>query len=71
MTLTPGHFLTVELLTALLEFNLENVPIGYLQRFQLVERLHQDFWKHWHWDYFHNLQQYTKCLKQGKLPEPD
>ncbi|XP_063236126.1 uncharacterized protein LOC134538623 [Bacillus rossius redtenbacheri] len=61
--LTPGHFLTLEPLVALPEPDLQSVPLNHLNRWQLVERLHQDFWHRWHRDYLHTLQQRNKWHK--------
>lgn len=62
--LTPGHFLTLEPLTAPPDEDLTAVPLGRLNRWQLVQRLHQDFWNRWHKEYLHTLQQ------RGKWTEP-
>ncbi|XP_063243611.1 uncharacterized protein LOC134542933 [Bacillus rossius redtenbacheri] len=66
--LTPGHFLTLEPLVTLPEPNLRDVRLNRLQRWQLVERLQQDFWHRWHRDYLHTLQQRQKWNEQGVSP---
>lgn len=58
--LTPGHFLTLEPLTALPDRDLTSVPINRLKRWQLIQRLQQDFWARWHLEYLHTLQQKHK-----------
>lgn len=71
--LTPGHFLTVETLTAVPDTDLGHLKLNRLNRWQLLQRLHQDFWKRWHTEYLHTLQQRPKWtdsaqpLKRGAL----
>ncbi|GBM67326.1 hypothetical protein AVEN_72458-1 [Araneus ventricosus] len=49
--LTPAHFLVGSSLTALPDPDLTEVPINRLNRWQLVQRLSQIFWKKWSSDY--------------------
>ena len=71
--LTPGHFLTLEPLTAVPDPDLGHLHLNQLNRWQLLQRMHQDFWKRWHVEYLHTLQQrnkWTSCnhpLEIGKL----
>lgn len=58
--LTPGHFLTLEPLTTIPEIDLTAVPVGRLSRWQMLQRLHQDFWARWHSEYLHTLLQRSK-----------
>ncbi|XP_044757058.1 uncharacterized protein LOC123315434 [Coccinella septempunctata] len=58
--LTPGHFLTLEPLTALPEQDNTALPINRLTRWQLLERMHRDFWNRWSKEYLHNLHQRSK-----------
>lgn len=58
--LTPGHFLTLEPLTTLSDPDLSLIPINRLTRWQLIQRLQRDFWKRWHLEYLHTLQQRNK-----------
>ncbi|XP_049864838.1 uncharacterized protein LOC126366021 isoform X2 [Pectinophora gossypiella] len=58
--LTPGHFLTMEPLTILPENNFRDVKLGSLQRWKLLQQIHQDFWRKWHLEYLHTLQQRHK-----------
>ncbi|XP_030762661.1 uncharacterized protein LOC115887388 [Sitophilus oryzae] len=58
--LTPGHFLTLEPLTAPPDENLLDVTQNRLNRWQLVQQLQQHFWKRWHVEYLHTLQQRAK-----------
>ncbi|XP_071653643.1 uncharacterized protein [Temnothorax longispinosus] len=58
--LSPGHFLTMEPLVAVLSPDLTPLATSRLGRWQLVQRMHQDFWKRWHKEYLHTLQQRPK-----------
>lgn len=61
--LTPGHFLTLEPLTALPEENFLEQTISPLHRWKMLQRMHQDFWKRWSLEYMHTLQQKSKWCK--------
>lgn len=43
--LTPGHFLVGTALLAVPEENFEEVNINWLTRWQLIQKMHQRFWK--------------------------
>lgn len=59
--LTPGHFLTLEPLTAVIpNQNLTDIPLNRLSRWQLLQKLHSDFWKRYSLEYLHTLQQRNK-----------
>lgn len=58
--LTPGHFLTQEPLSALPDPNLGEIKLNRLSRWQLLQRLHSDFWSRWHIEYLHTLNQRAK-----------
>lgn len=58
--LTPGHFLTLEPLTALPDPDITQININRLTRWQLLQKLHRDFWKRWQQEYLHTLQQRSK-----------
>lgn len=58
--LTPGHFLIGGNLRALPEPNLEEVKIGRLSRWQLVQRMQQQFWARWKKEYLQELQNRRK-----------
>lgn len=62
--LTPGHFLTLAPLSALPEPDLTSLSLNRLSRWQLLSRLHQDFWKRWHSEYLNTLQQRKKWYNQ-------
>lgn len=66
--LTPGHFIIGEALTAVPDFDLNDVPVSHLTRFQHVTKMSQQFWKRWSNDYLHLLQQRSKWRFQ-KEPE--
>jgi hypothetical protein len=58
--LTPGHFLVGESLTSIPEYDVSDVPMNRLSRWQLVEQLRSHFWKRWHREYLTQLQQRSK-----------
>lgn len=58
--LTPGHFLTLEPLSTVPDPDLGHLKINRLSRWQLLQRIQQDFWKRWHLEYLHTLQQRNK-----------
>ncbi|XP_063828971.1 uncharacterized protein LOC135078303 [Ostrinia nubilalis] len=61
--LTPGHFLTLEPMTIMPEENLVGQNIGALQRWKLIQQMHQDFWVRWRNEYMHTLRQRAKWDK--------
>ncbi|XP_074026222.1 uncharacterized protein [Leptinotarsa decemlineata] len=61
--LTPGHFLTLEPLSAVPDFDLTSTPLNRLSRWQLLQRIHQDFWRRWKIEYLHTLHQRSKWIK--------
>ncbi|GBN58219.1 hypothetical protein AVEN_181392-1 [Araneus ventricosus] len=65
--LTPDHFLVGSSLTALPDPDLTEVPINRLNRWQLVQRLSQIFWKKWSSDYLNRLQSRVKWHKGEKI----
>jgi len=68
--LTPGHFLTLEPLSALPDPNLEDIKINRLNRWQLLQRFHTDFWSRWSNEYLHTLHQRGKWTNQTNLVVP-
>lgn len=58
--LTPGHFLTLEPLTAVPEPTLIDCKANRLSRWQLLRQMHDNFWKRWQSEYLHTLQQRQK-----------
>lgn len=58
--LTPGHFLTGQALLSVPEYNLQDINITKLTRWQYIQRTSQAFWRTWANDYLHTLQQRVK-----------
>ncbi|XP_071577540.1 uncharacterized protein [Temnothorax nylanderi] len=58
--LTPGHFLTGGPITSIPEIELEDINIHRLNRWQLVQRAFQEFWKRWADEYISSLQGRSK-----------
>ncbi|XP_061707816.1 uncharacterized protein LOC133518203 [Cydia pomonella] len=58
--LTPGHFLTTEPLSVVPEEDFSDVRVSPLQRWKLLQKMHQDFWNKWSKEYMHTLQQRMK-----------
>lgn len=54
--LTPGHFLVGEQLNSIPDENdYKAIPLNRLSRWQLLQRIVQDFWKRWHDEYLYSL----------------
>ncbi|XP_055715021.1 uncharacterized protein LOC129809234 [Phlebotomus papatasi] len=62
--LTPGHFLVGSALTQLPDPNLGHLLINRLDRWQLCQRLQQNFTDQWKRDYLHTLQTRVKWSKE-------
>lgn len=58
--LTPGHFLTLEPLTSVPDPDLGDIKLGRLGRFELIQRIQQEYWRRWHSEYLHTLMQRSK-----------
>ncbi|XP_071629496.1 uncharacterized protein [Temnothorax longispinosus] len=69
--LSPGHFLTLEPLVAVPHPDLNPVPMNRLDRWQMVQHMHQQFWKRWHDKYLHTLQQRPKWLQSALTVKKD
>lgn len=54
--LTPGHFLIGEPLTSLVDDDVLDVQVNRLNRWQLLQKITQDFWKRWSREYLTSLQ---------------
>lgn len=65
MVLSPGHFLIGRPLVARPDVDLSDTTLNRLTRWQLVQRMHQDFWRVWSRDYLNTLQQRYKW-QEGK-----
>ncbi|XP_045457511.1 uncharacterized protein LOC123667716 [Melitaea cinxia] len=64
--LTPGHFLTLEPLTAVPDPDYSNVNLNRLSRWQLIQSFQQQFWRRWKHEYLHALTQRAKWTKDSK-----
>lgn len=58
--LTPGHFLVGRPLTTVPEPSYIDISEHRLSRWQRIQQLNQSFWKRWHNEYIHQLQQRYK-----------
>ncbi|XP_055705739.1 uncharacterized protein LOC129803279 [Phlebotomus papatasi] len=58
--LTPGHFLLLAPPTQLPDENLASVRMNHLTRWQLCQRIVQDFVRKWRLSYLHTLQERSK-----------
>ena len=62
--LTPAHFLTPGAsLDHLPAQNLQGVQLNRLSRYQMIDRIVQDFWERWRREYLHTLQSRAKWTK--------
>lgn len=64
--LTPSHFLIGKPLITVPDPSLKDVRIGRLSRFQLLQKINQDFWKSWSRDYLNHLQQRAKWRQESQ-----
>lgn len=62
--LTPGHFLIGSSLTSTVEPSLMDIQINRLSRWQLVQKMQQDFWVRWSNEYLPELQERVKWRTQ-------
>lgn len=58
--LTPGHFLTGSALKSVPDHNYTDIPTNRLRQWQFVQKLFQQLWSRWHWEYLSTLQSRTK-----------
>lgn len=58
--LTPGHFLIHRPITQLPDPPLLDIKSSRLDQWQHVQQMQQHFWKRWHDEYLHTLQQRSK-----------
>ncbi|XP_072380727.1 uncharacterized protein [Diabrotica undecimpunctata] len=66
--LTPGHFLILEPLKIIPDRDYSDVHLNRLSRWQLLQRLHADFWQRWSREYLHTLHQRSKWHKNEGNP---
>ncbi|XP_024877362.1 uncharacterized protein LOC112458150 [Temnothorax curvispinosus] len=69
--LSPGYFLTLESFMAVPHPDLNPVPKNRLDRWQMVQHMHQQFWRRWHDEYLHTLQQRPKWLQSAPTVKKD
>lgn len=60
MVLTPAHFLIQDSLIAMPDNNLELEKLSLQERWTLLQKLVQNFWKFWSQDYLNTLRQRSK-----------
>jgi hypothetical protein len=58
--LTAGHFLIGRPLVAMVDPDYETPNIKVIERWQLIQKLVQSFWRKWSFDYLNSLQQRKK-----------
>ncbi|XP_073942495.1 uncharacterized protein [Choristoneura fumiferana] len=68
LPLTPGHFLVGEPLIGVPDATYEHKQVGLLTRWQLIQKMTQDFWHRWQTEYLNTLQQRYKW--QVTVPSP-
>jgi len=61
--LTPGHFIIGEPLTNLPDTDVTDLAMNRLGRWQVVQRITQDFWRRWKQEYLSSLQERTKWTR--------
>ncbi|CAK9814055.1 hypothetical protein ANTPLA_LOCUS8052 [Anthophora plagiata] len=66
--LTPGHFLIGDALMAIPQPDFTNLNESRVNRYQLLQKMLQHFWKRWHREYLHGLQQRHKW--RADSPDP-
>ncbi|XP_055385902.1 uncharacterized protein LOC129614944 [Condylostylus longicornis] len=62
--LTPGHFLTGDVIITPPEPSLLDLNENRLNRWQLLQKLHQTYWTRWNKEYLYRLQQRPKWTKR-------
>lgn len=60
--LTPAHFLIGEAITSTPRPSVLDINVNRLDRFQLMQRLTETFWKRWRQEYLSRLQQRPKWI---------
>lgn len=60
IVLTPAHFLIQDNLLSLPDNNLSSQNISYVDRWNLVQKIVQDFWRIWNYEYLNTLRQRKK-----------
>ncbi|XP_072761501.1 uncharacterized protein [Anoplolepis gracilipes] len=65
--LTPGHFLRGEVMTAIPDQDIANVPANHLTRYQLLTQMRQHFWARWSKEYITQLQERGKWKQSSPV----
>lgn len=68
-SLTPGHFLIGAPILAPPDTNMLDVQTNRLTRWQLIQKMHQQFWTKWRIEYLHRLQHRPKWLEKKTEPK--
>lgn len=66
LVLTPAHFLVQDNLLSLPDDNLLSKNTSYLDRWSILQRLVQTFWKIWNEEYLNTLRQRSKWRLQQR-----
>ncbi|KAG5864762.1 hypothetical protein JTB14_034515 [Gonioctena quinquepunctata] len=70
--LAPAHFLTLAPLNSVPAEDVTTVEIGRLDRFQLIDRIFQDYWKLCQLEYLHTLQESNETVHENEeFNEPE
>ncbi len=64
--LTPGHFLVGRPLSAIPERDVTGCKHTSLKRWNLCQRISQDFWRRWKQEYIHQLNRFSKWKKPSR-----
>lgn len=59
--LTTGHFRILPSLSSLPVPAVNHIPQNRLSHWQLLQKMHEDFWNRWDNEYLHAVQQLYKC----------
>lgn len=63
-TSTPAHFLMNSASTTISDEDLRESRLNWLTRWQLVQRIHQQFWTKWQMEYLNGLQSRKKWQRE-------
>jgi len=62
--LTPAHFLVRDSMTSVPDFDVTDIQFNKLNRWRLIQRVLQDFWRRWATEYIADLQSRVKWKKE-------